>query len=109
MRIKRDLKKVNNIYEIIKQNNDEKDISNMLFDENKKCCKYCSLFICFKLIGPLFVIFNLISIYQLIGILNTTKGELLLGIKSFFLEKKELKKIIIGIFLIQFIIRWSRF
>ena len=40
----------------------------------------------FKFIGPLFVIFSLVGVYQLINILKATQNEMIFGIKSFLLE-----------------------
>ena len=40
----------------------------------------------FKFIGPLFVIFSLVGVYQLNNILKATQNEMIFGIKSFLLE-----------------------
>ena len=62
----------------------------------KEIKRNCSFFCCgynkylgfnFKVIGLLFVIFNLVGIYQLISLLNATEEELLFGIKSILFEK----------------------
>jgi len=74
-----------NIKDNIEENNyyNNKEISK----DDCCCCKSLTFLAWnFNLIGPLFVIFNLIGVYQLINIFNATKNEMIFGIKSFFLE-----------------------
>ena len=57
-------------------------------DEKYCCCEYKTfLKFNFNFIGILFVIFNLIGVYQLIGILKATEKEISFGIQSFLFEK----------------------
>jgi len=80
-----DLEKLNNIQEKIIS---KKSIS---IDSNKKYCGCCepNTYLCFNFnfIGILFVMLNLIGVYQLISILNSTKEEMVFGIKSFLFAK----------------------
>ena len=40
----------------------------------------------FKLLGPLFVIFHLVGVYQLVNLLESTQKEMIFGIKSFLIK-----------------------
>ena len=74
--------------------NDIDDIKENNYYSNKDivqkdcCCCESSTFVewNFKFIGPLFVIFSLVGVYQLINILKATQNEMIFGIKSFILE-----------------------
>ena len=80
-----DLQKLNTIKETMINN---KSIN---IDSIKTYCCCCEpntyLSFNFNCIGILFVIFNLIGVYQLINILNSTKEEMVFGIKSFLFAK----------------------
>ena len=91
--IKETLNTIDNIYEIEYLNQEKiSQITKKTFSEKKKVCFYfdsspCCLSMNFNLLGPIFCIFNLIGIFQLIIILKTTQKELIFGIKSFLFEK----------------------
>lgn len=90
-RINNQLKTINNIYEVEKFKKNDNDLSRKSINkENKSCCgSYSSyLFFNFNIIGPLFVIVNLIGVFQLIITLKATGKELLFGIKSFLFDKE---------------------
>ena len=40
----------------------------------------------FKLLGPLFVIFHLVGVFQLVNLLESTQNEMMFGLKSFIME-----------------------
>ena len=78
-------RKQKNIYEKIEQN--EEYNNKEILREGCGCCTvetYLSLN--FKLIGPLFVIFHLVGVFQLINLLESTQQEMMFGIKSFLFE-----------------------
>ena len=81
-----DKKQINNKY--IKKDNynyEYNDKSNFKYN----CCCYSGdyYFFNFNIIGPFFVILNLVGIYILIGLLKATQKEMIIGIKSFLFEK----------------------
>ena len=88
------LDKFENINDLEKLNNiQEKIISNKSINIDS-IKKYCGCFepntyLCFNfnIIGILFVTVNLIGVNQLISILNSTKEEMIFGIKSFVFAK----------------------
>ena len=89
------LDKFENINELEKLNNIQKKMifkKSINVDSNRKYCGCCEtntyLFFNFYFIGILFVTLNLIGVYQLISVLNSTKEEMVFGIKSFLFEKK---------------------
>lgn len=92
-RITKQLETIDNIYEVeALSKKTDNDLTKKSIDQNKNicCCKLYSnyLFFNFNIIGPLFVIINLIGVFQLIIILKATGKELLFGIKSFLFEKE---------------------
>ena len=88
--LKKEIEKKKSIFDL----NDIDDIKENNYYSNKDiiqkdcCCCESSTFIewNFKFIGPLFVIFSLVGVYQLINILKATQNEMIFGIKSFLLE-----------------------
>ena len=78
-------KKQKNIYEKIEQN---EDINNKEILKEGCCCCTVETYLSwnFKLIGPLFVIFHLVGVFQLINLLESTQQEMIFGIKSFLFE-----------------------
>ena len=92
--IKNDLDKIENVYEIEKfrTKKDEQISKNNLKNFYKAktycCCKSETyLKFNFKFIGILFVFFDLIGVYQLLWILNSTKQEMKFGFNSFLFSK----------------------
>ena len=88
--LKKEIGKKKSIFDL----NDIDDIKENNYYTNKDiiqkdcCCCESSTFVewNFKFIGPLFVIFSLVGVYQLINILKATQNEMIFGIKSFLLE-----------------------
>ena len=88
--LKKEIGKKKSIFDL----NDIDDIKENNYYINKDiiqkdcCCCESSTFVewNFKFIGPLFVIFSLVGVYQLINILKATQNEMIFGIKSFLLE-----------------------
>jgi len=88
--LKKEIGKKESIFDL----NDIDDIKENKFYSSKDiikkdcCCCESSTFVewNFKFIGPLFVIFSLVGVYQLINILKATQNEMIFGIKSFLLE-----------------------
>ena len=83
--LKEQIKNQKNIYE--KTEKSEEINNNEILRQGCCCCtveRY--LTINFKLIGPLFVIFHLVGVFQLISLLEATQNEMMFGIKSFLIE-----------------------
>ena len=80
------IKNQKDIYE--KKEQKEEEFNNKKILEKGCCCctveKYLALNL--KLIGPLFVIFHLVGVFQLINLLESTQNEMMFGIKSFLFE-----------------------
>ena len=93
--VKEELKKYKDINEVIEQFNktEEVNINNKsILDRNENdkycCCSYIEyLKWNFNFIGLLFVIFNLIGVYQLIWIYKATRKEMINGMKNFLFKK----------------------
>ena len=92
--MKEKLENFENISDIEKLNNIQaKMISNksINIDSNKTYCGCCEpntyLSFNFRFIGILFVMLNLVGVFQLISILNSTKEEMIFGIKSFLFAR----------------------
>ena len=92
--VRKKFEKVDSLDQVIdfKEKEDE-EISNKFLleiaDDEKYClCQYKTyLKVNFNIIGILFVVSNLIAVYQLIGILKATEKEISFGIQSFLFEK----------------------
>ena len=95
--VKEELKKYKDINEVIEQFNktEEVNINNKsILDRNENdkycCCSYIEyLKWNFNFIGLLFVIFNLIGVYQLIWIYKATRKEMIYGMKNFLFQKND--------------------
>ena len=83
--IKKNMKELGNIDEVntLIQADEEIEPSQKV----NEFCNDCYLWINFKILGSLFVIFYLVAIYQLIGLLSATEEEIMFGIKSILFEK----------------------
>ena len=83
--IKKNMKELGNIDEVntLIQADEEIEPSQKI----NEWCNNCYLDINFYILGPLFVIFYLVAIYQFIGLLNATEEEIMFGIKSILFEK----------------------
>ena len=94
-KVKEELKKRKSIYDLedIDFEKEDKSSNNKDIDIIGKKKNFCGweytkyLSFNFNFLGILFVIFNLVGIYQLIGLLNSTQKEMIFGIKSFLFEK----------------------
>ena len=117
--IKEDLEPLKQINEIEKLNNIRETMINKKGINIDKTKKYCGckadtyLLFNFNFIGILFVTLNLIGVYQLVWVLNSTKEEMLFVIKSFifaknrtdyYAENKDSKKCMKIMFLIIYLI-----
>ena len=84
------MKDKKSIYDIETLNTDE-ELHNRKIKEKDYCCRCIPFerYLCFnfKFIGPLFIIINLIGVYQLINLLKATQKEMIFGIQSFLFEK----------------------
>ena len=90
--VKENLKNYKDINHLVEElyKYEENYINNKAIDDKEKycCCLYNNyLFWNFNFIGLLFVIFNLIGVFQLIWLFKASGKELTFGIKSFLFEK----------------------
>ena len=77
-----------------KKNIFEENIDKNIVYNNKKvlqegcCCCTMETYLSwnFKFLGPLFVIFHLVGVFQLVNLLEATQKEMIFGFKSFFKE-----------------------
>jgi hypothetical protein len=84
--MKNELNNLKYISEIVKTNT-EKNINVNRKIIRKDIKNKCYLSLNFNLIGPIFVIFNLVGIYQLIWLLKSTQKEMTMGLNSFLFNK----------------------
>lgn len=79
-------RKQKNIYEKQEDKNEEYNNKEILKEGFCCCTVETYLSLNFKLIGPLFVIFHLVGVFQLVNLLEATQNEMIFGIKSFLIE-----------------------
>lgn len=79
-------RKQKNIYEKQEDKNEEYNNKEILKEGFCCCTVETYLSLNFKLIGPLFVIFHLVGVFQLVNLLEVTQNEMIFGIKSFLIE-----------------------
>ena len=74
------------LYEI--QNNKNEGYNTKELQIKGCCCCTMDTYLAFnfKLLGPLFVIFHLVGVYQLVNLLESTQNEMMFGIKSFIIK-----------------------
>ena len=88
-RLGKEIQKKKTIYDLneIKDTGND-DTYNKEIVQKECCCCESSTYLKwnFNFIGPLFVIFNLVGVFQLINILKATQNEMIFGIKSFLLN-----------------------
>ena len=90
--LKKETQEKKSIFDINEEDNTGKNNNNSFnkeIVEKDCCCCESSTYLewNFIFIGPLFVIINLVGIFQLINILKATQNEMIFGIKSFLLNK----------------------
>ena len=81
--MRRNLNTLHDINDIF-ETKTKKDIS--INNKTVKYCNQCFLGFYFKIIGPIFVILNLVGIHQLIWLYKSTQKELSFGFKSLLLN-----------------------
>ena len=83
--MRRDLKKLKNLNEIFETKTEKNiNVNRRIINHD---CSDRHLFLNFNIVGPIFVIFNLVGIYQLIWLLKSTKKEMTMGLNSFLFNK----------------------
>ena len=81
------MESIDDINEIEKFSTKSNDINSIKMDETKKYCCCCKaetyLKFNFKIMGLFFAMFFFIGLYQFLWIINSTKEEVIFGLKSF--------------------------